>query len=793
VPDDRPHAVAARPATAWLTFALAFLSCISVEIALRGLERSEDIGGYAVTAVVAAVFVLAVGELLRRRFPSVAATGRSRLSWTAGVLVAGLVIEAIVREAIGKPFLLDVAMIVIFRNIVIALAAVAHHEGAQRLCNMFATFLVVFASASANALWVQGLVVLFALVGVWWLMGSHWESLQHRLEASSDRALPRRWLLALPLGLLCVLLCVPAASRQIHALDGFMPTSGGRKDFSPAARSGIGDGDQLVAGLDNIRSFAPIEDAPFMSSHDPTLYDVYDDMYNEPVVQKKQSRAISLPPQTTVKPEDHSMAKSSRASREFSTVRQGGTADRRKRIKDLESLALFYVSGRVPLHLKLETFDLYDGVDWIPERLPPDPPPLRIDTVHDRPWLRVGRSTGYDFFAAPELHAIKVVDLDTCCIPAPNELTGVHIDQVAQADFFRWEHPGVLAIAQPKLPELLTIHLQSRLVDPRLFPRARPYFSGGPENCRQFGEDEGSMRVRELAESWVAGLPIGWKQVERIVERVRGHGTLDAAAVAAADTDHSVDDFLFETRRGPDYLFAGAAVWALRSLGYTARLVSGFHADPRRYDPQADHTPVMAADVHFWVEVHAGPGHWMTLDPTPGYVVLAPPLSLAERLLVPVRAAARAVARNPLATLAACGGLLLLVRTRKRIADLVDEAVWRLRYRAGGREAVVALVRLLERRSARAGLPRPRHMTPARWLDQVAGRISAAVPVAGPLGADGRRFTMLADEALYAPAFAGRGIDEACHSARAVWSWRHFAALHAGRHGAVHRLRMGHG
>ncbi|MFM8805416.1 MAG: transglutaminase-like domain-containing protein [Planctomycetia bacterium] len=786
MPDDRSHDVAARPATAWLTVALAMLSCISVEIALRGLERSEDITGYAVTAVVAAAFVLAVGELLRRRFPSVAATGRSRLYWTAGVLVAGLVTEAIVRGAIGKPILLDVAMLLIFRNIVIALAAVAHHEGAQRLCNMFATFLVVFASASANALWVQGLVVLFALVGVWWLMGSHWESLQHRLEASSDRALPRRWLLALPLGLLCVLLCVPAASRQIHALDGFMPTSGGRKDSSPAARSGIGDGDQLVAGLDNIRSFAPIENAPFMSSHDPTLYDVYDDMYNEPVVQKKQSRAISLPPQTTVKPEDHSMAKSSRASREFSTVRQRGTADRKQRIRDLGSRALFYVKGRVPLHLKLETFDLYDGVDWIPEQLPPDPPRLCIDTVHGRPWLRIARSSGYDFFAAPELHAIKVCDLDTCCIPAPNELMGIHIDQVAQADFFRWEHPGVVAIAQPKLPDMLTVHLQSRLVDPRLFARSRPYFRGGPENCRQFGADEHSMRVRELAESWVAGVPPGWKQVERIVERVRGHGTLDAAAVAAANTDHSVADFLFETRRGPDYLFAGAAVWALRSLGYTARLVSGFHADPRRYDARSDHTPVAATDVHFWVEVQAGPGHWMTLDPTPGYAVLGPPLSLAERMLVPVFAFARAVARHPLAALAACVIFAFVVRRRARIADWIDEALWRLRHRPAGKDSVISLLRLLERRATRAGLPRPRHITPSRWLDHVAMRISSAVPAAGPVGPDGRRFTLLADEALYAPVFAGRGVDAACNAARTTWSWRHVAAVPADK--SMHEL-----
>ncbi|MFM7292855.1 MAG: hypothetical protein ACKO6B_16725, partial [Planctomycetia bacterium] len=81
MPDDRSHAVAARPATAWLTVALALLSCISVEIAVRGVERSSHVAEYAAVAIVATVFVLAVGELLRRRFSSVGATSRSRLAW----------------------------------------------------------------------------------------------------------------------------------------------------------------------------------------------------------------------------------------------------------------------------------------------------------------------------------------------------------------------------------------------------------------------------------------------------------------------------------------------------------------------------------------------------------------------------------------------------------------------------------------------------------------------------------------------------------------------------------------
>ena len=139
------------------------------------------------------------------------------------------------------------------------------------------------------------------------------------------------------------------------ATEGWLPTSGGGGQSSSMARDGVGDGDLLVAGLDNVRSFAPIENAPFATSHEPTLYDVFDDTYNEPTFGKKKTqRAISLEPQIRALAEDHRMARSAKASREFSTVRRPGSPSRRS-IGSLESNALMYLRGRLPLHLKLES------------------------------------------------------------------------------------------------------------------------------------------------------------------------------------------------------------------------------------------------------------------------------------------------------------------------------------------------------------------------------------------------------------------------------------------------------
>ena len=268
-----------------------------------------------------------------------------------------------------------------------------------------ATFLVVFASASAHAVWAQGFVVAFAVIGVWWLVGSHWETLERRLEATSRRSLPRRWLLLLPLAVLGVLLAVPVSARQIRQAGGFMPTSGGQQDSSPSATSGVGDGDALVAGLDNIRSFAPIDDAPFMTSHEPSLYDIFDDTYNEPAKKTKTERAISVANQGNRPKEDHSMATSRRPGREFSTVRKPGNPSR-KRIADLDSHAILQVKGRVPAHLKLESFDVYDGIEWLPQEAKRREGDVSLRTVGDRTWMMLAPAVSVDIYGPPETHEI---------------------------------------------------------------------------------------------------------------------------------------------------------------------------------------------------------------------------------------------------------------------------------------------------------------------------------------------------------------------------------------------------
>ena len=72
--------------------------------------------------------------------------------------------------------------------------------------------------------------------------------------------------------------------------------------------------------------------------------------------------------------------------------------------------------------------------------------------------------------------------------------------------------------------------------------------------------------ISTLAEEWTRGLPRGWRQVQAIADRLRLGYELDRRAKPPEDCEFPVHHFLFESRRGPDYLFATAAAMMLRSI-----------------------------------------------------------------------------------------------------------------------------------------------------------------------------------------------------------------------------------
>jgi len=77
---------------------------------------------------------------------------------------------------------------------------------------------------------------------------------------------------------------------------------------------------------------------------------------------------------------------------------------------------------------------------------------------------------------------------------------------------------------------------------------------------------------------------------------------------------NSMDDFLFDTRRGFCEHYAAAFVFAMRAAGIPARVVTGYQGGEK--NPVDDYLIVRQSDAHAWAEVWLPKRGWQRVDPT---------------------------------------------------------------------------------------------------------------------------------------------------------------------------------
>jgi protein-glutamine gamma-glutamyltransferase len=87
--------------------------------------------------------------------------------------------------------------------------------------------------------------------------------------------------------------------------------------------------------------------------------------------------------------------------------------------------------------------------------------------------------------------------------------------------------------------------------------------------------------------------------------------TLNAPELTPRDT---VDDFLFETRRGFCEHYASAFTFLMRAAGIPARVVTGYQGG--YYNDVGDYWVVRQSDAHAWSEVWLAGRGWVRVDPT---------------------------------------------------------------------------------------------------------------------------------------------------------------------------------
>lgn len=731
--------------TGILPLLMALLSLLAVEVA----QHNSDEPRWHIVAKVTVVSVLMVAayHLLSRYGQRGLQLGRAASSLLVGFALLPLPIEVIQHALWGSGHPLEVLLLAGFRNLACGLAVISYLPVYNRVCGVISLFLMIFASCITDELFVHVLVVTYALFGVCWLMGQYWDSLRGRLAGdSSQHRFPRRILLTIPI-LLAVLVClIPfAAPRVASALPGFMPTSGGDQWSDPNARSGVNDGEGLVPATDEARTFGPVETDVFMESDQPSLYDIFNDLYGEPPQKKnnKQDRAIGLPPSLLQHTHDR-MAQQKKLGQQFSTVRST-RANKPGKLRDIEGAALLYVGGRVPMHLRMDTFDIFDGVEWFPEPPSTRKSGLKLEDVAGQPWIRVDGMESEQIFRHSEPHQLKIINLRTNRIPTPLGLTGIHIDRVDRIDMFGWAQDSIVKMERDQLPGLTVIHLQSRTPDVTAI-KSEPLdqLSKGSQ-FQQLPECLHKDQILSLAKEWVRDVPDGWPRVQAICDRLRTHYTLDREYRPAASCQDTVGDFLFESKRGPDYAFASAAAVLLRSLGYSSRVVSGFYADPNQFELKSRHTPVTANDVHFWAEVYVGRNTWITVEATPGYGVLSPPLGIWGSLVRGLGLFG-AHLRNHVWSYS-LGVALCLVGwwVRVILADWAWTVMWKLWPATRPRHYVLRTVALLKQRARWAGLGLPASQTPSRWVRELGSQSNHVDPLLA------KNFSAMIDWAAYAP------------------------------------------
>ncbi|MBI1395815.1 MAG: DUF3488 domain-containing protein [Betaproteobacteria bacterium] len=120
-------------------------------------------------------------------------------------------------------------------------------------------------------------------------------------------------------------------------------------------------------------------------------------------------------------------------------------------------------------------------------------------------------------------------------------------------------------------------------------------------------------RARALARSWreTAGTPR--EIVQRALNMFRQQPFFYTLVPPELGMN-SVDQFLFETRRGFCEHFASSFVFLMRAAGVPARVVTGYQGGVM--NPVGNYMIVRQSDAHAWAEVWLPDAGWVRVDPT---------------------------------------------------------------------------------------------------------------------------------------------------------------------------------
>jgi transglutaminase-like putative cysteine protease len=710
-----------KPAILWTSWALALLTSLAVffvrcDVALDLVWVSIELA-----ASIAVFFAVRWASLKSAKRQPLEKFKPSRFLMVA---MAVAMLLPLVRFVFGRwtqnnPEAYELVALMVLQNVAFLLTSLSVTRRWQWLSVCLSSFLMLFCLTMTDRSFLMPLVVTYAVVGIWWLMSSHWNDVERGFVAQQNVPLVSfRLTTMIVLGLVVIATTWAFAPRNfiVQTLAGFMPTSGGDMYADAGARSGVGDGDMLVAADQDASTFGPVESELFLESTDPSLYDMMTESFGEAMQRKRKSeKAVSL--QGIADETKKAEHESKKSGREFSTVRKP-TKGTKKNISSQPSDAVLYVKGNRPLHLRLESYDKFDGAAWTNSQTEINPQAYapKLERHDLKPWIRIAEYSRETHHPVPRVDVVKVINLKSPRVVSPPSVTHVHIDKVDRPDFFGWTPDGQISMLdRDHVPQLTVLRLASqtpilhryRHESAAEIKRAAYDPSSGPS-------EEAWMRHRSTAESWTAECKNDWQRVEAIAGRLRSSFVVDSEATVPEECDDAVQYFL-EQGRGPEYQFASTAAFLLRTIGIPARMAVGFYAKPERYDAKAGQIVVERSDVHVWIEVLRD-NCWLAVEPTPGY---EPPtehrswVQWATQLLLD---GMRWIESNWVLVAASVVSLVVMVAWRSLIAIHFWAVVCWLLSRQKVASRIVWTVRFLEGQAWLEGSPRGHRQTVKSWL-----------------------------------------------------------------------------
>jgi len=665
-----------------------------------------------------------VARLVLVRVSSKVATGVGATAIALGLIVAGVL------PYVSAGWVLESSMLACVQWAVLWLLAGTRHNGAA-VC---AGLLLLLGISSPEARHIAVPTVLFAATAAAWM--------------STSSTAPRVSTVAV----LCVaataalVLWLLPAERLAMSRGNYLPSSGGDSAGSDAAQSGVGDGPDVVAAVNSPKSIGFDESDIFLNAKQPGLYDAFVESFGEPLGASPAQRMIGLK-QDQIRSLEMHAEDDLRNGRRFD-IRRQAAAPRAPDGAAHGATALLWVSGRQPLHMPLVSYDRFDG--FALQAAPAHRTPASLRNTQRPTWMQivgVPECAGYD--GRTEFHEIKIGMLDTDVLPLAAYTRAFELGRVNRPGMFQVNEAHRFVLATRKLPPGAVLRSERFVLDPASMNQvnfARPRAS-------QRNAWTVSTSITSLAQQWGKDAPRGWTQISQVIQKVRTHAPLDSNTPNTDD----IETFLMHDRAGPAYMFATSAAVLLRALDYDVRVVGGFYADPDRHDSRSNSTPLSTADAHVWVEIRSLDNTWITLEPTPGYYVAAPPQTWTAFTVGLIQQYWHV---SVIASLCiACVWL-----TRRAIIDRL--ATVRVTLVRDPRRSIDATAKLVSLRARLAGREKPASATLRKWLSPLLD--------ATPLASDAARFVELSEAATYAPVVNLVGAVDTCRAARATLTRRFF-------------------